>query len=247
MMKFVKNYPAVFLEELKVLVIADLHIGFEYALFKSGVKIPRQTEKMKKTIKDIIKKTKSKRLVVLGDIKHEVPGTSFQERREVPSFFADLLGMVKVDIAPGNHDSNITELLPEEVSVHGTEGFRIGDYYFSHGHTWPSEKLMESKMLMIGHLHPTVEFKDSFGYSILKPIFLKGSLDKEKLKNRYGRDKEIEILALPVFNDLFTGTPIKAKFENNLLGPVFRNKFIDLDNSEAYLIDGTFVGKIKDI
>lgn len=246
-MKFVKNSPAVFIEDMKAVAITDLHIGFEYTLYKSGVKIPKQTEKMKNQVKSIIKKTGSERLIILGDIKHEVPGTSFQERRDVPDFFDGLLDIADIEITPGNHDSNIGDLLPSEVKVHGRSGFRDGDYYFSHGHTWPSEELLKTKFLIMGHAHPVIEFKDSFGYRILRPIFLKGFLDDNKVEERYGEKRGIELLSLPVFNDLFGGTPIGSKIENNLLGPIFRNDFVDVGECEAYLLDGTFVGKVRDV
>ena len=47
-MKFIKNHRALLIEDLKALVITDLHIGLEYGLYKSGFKIPKQTD-IKKT------------------------------------------------------------------------------------------------------------------------------------------------------------------------------------------------------
>jgi putative SbcD/Mre11-related phosphoesterase len=246
-MRFVKDNRAVFLEDLEALVIADLHIGLEYDLYKSGIRIPKQTEKMKEKIKGLIEKTKAKRLIDLGDVKHAVPGTSFQEKKEIPEFFEDLSDMVKIDVVPGNHDGNLAELMPSGVNVHSRSGFREGKYYFSHGHTWPTGDLLKSETLMVAHAHPAIEFEDKFGYRILRPVFLKAGINQEKIKEKYGKRKKIDMVVLPTFNDLFTGTPVKIKSKHNLLGPLFRNNFVDVDECEVYLLDGTFVGKVKDI
>jgi putative SbcD/Mre11-related phosphoesterase len=246
-MKFIKDTPALLLEDIGAVVIADLHIGLEYALFRSGVRIPNQTGKMKARVLEILKETGAEKLMVLGDVKHAVPETSFQERREIPEFFAGLAEMAEVHVSPGNHDSNLDELLPRGVKLHGTEGFMMGKHYLSHGHTWPSKDILEADDMVVGHVHPTVEFKDSYGYRILRPVFLKGRMLKEKIRERYGVEKSVGLVALPTFNDLFSGVPIKSSLEANLLGPVFRNGFVDVDECEAYLLDGTFVGKVKDI
>jgi len=97
-MKFIKNYPALFIPEIKTLVIADLHIGISYELYKSGINIPSQVKEMKKTIEKLIKQTKAKRLIILGDIKHDVPGISVQELREIPEFLKALSKKIKVEI-----------------------------------------------------------------------------------------------------------------------------------------------------
>ena len=84
-LKFIQNQPALVFN--KNLVIADIHLGLEYELYKSGINVPSQTEKMKKKIDQLIKKTKPNRLIFLGDIKHQIPGVSWQELKEVPEFF----------------------------------------------------------------------------------------------------------------------------------------------------------------
>ncbi|OGI15474.1 hypothetical protein A3K63_01430 [Candidatus Micrarchaeota archaeon RBG_16_49_10] len=246
-MKFIKNKPALLLEDISAVAITDLHIGLEYDLYRSGVRIPQQTERLKAEIKKIVKKAKAERLLVLGDIKHIVPGTSFQERREIPEFFQDLVGIAEIHVTPGNHDSNIQEMLPPEVILHQSEGFLMGKYYFSHGHTWPSKDLIKADTFITGHTHPTVEFKDSLGYRITKPVFLKGFLEGKKVKERYGVGKRIGIVVLPPFNGLFSGSPINGDGEDILLGPIFRNRVVDIKECEAYLLDGTFLGKVKDI
>ena len=68
----------------KTLVIADLHIGLEYELRKKGIFIFSQYEKMKNRIISLLEKTKAKRIILLGDLKHNIPRATFEEYRENP-------------------------------------------------------------------------------------------------------------------------------------------------------------------
>jgi hypothetical protein len=169
-MRFIKNHPVLFIKKIKSLVIADLHIGIEYELYKSGINIPSQISKTKKIIKKLIEQTKARCLVILGDVKHDVPGVSYQEIKEIPKFLNGLSKLIKVDICLGNHDTYLKELSPKEVKIHGSKGFRIGKFGFNHGHTWPSKELFLCDYLIISHIHPTIQFKDKLGYRIMEPV-----------------------------------------------------------------------------
>lgn len=249
-MKFVKNYPALFIPEINTLTIADLHIGISYELYKSGINIPTQAEKMKKSVEKLIKKTKAKRLVINGDIKHEVPGISDQEIKEVPEFLRHMSQKIKTILSIGNHDTFLPELQIEGVKIHGSEGFRIGRYGFNHGHAWPSKKLMACDCLIIAHTHPMIQFKDKFGYRIIEPVWVKSDIDQEKVKEKYGIKKigDLEVIIMPAFNSLLGGTPVNVKkTSDELLGPLVRNDFVDMVDAELYLLDGTYIGKLRNV
>ncbi|MCK4531351.1 MAG: metallophosphoesterase, partial [Candidatus Aenigmarchaeota archaeon] len=119
--KFLTGKPALVLG--KTLVIADLHIGVEYEYYKSGIRIPSNTENMRKDVENLIKLTKAKNLVILGDVKHKVPGISRQELREIPDFLYSLGTKIKVDVLPGNHDSGLKDFIPDNVFLHSSRGF----------------------------------------------------------------------------------------------------------------------------
>lgn len=249
-MKFVKNYPALFIPKIKTLTIADLHIGISYELYKSGINIPTQTKKMKKTVEKLIKKTKAKRLVINGDIKHEVPGISYQEIKEVPEFLRQMSQKIKTVLIRGNHDTFLEELELKGIKIHGSKGFKIGRFGFNHGHTWPSKELLTCDCLIISHTHPMIQFKDRFGYRIIQPVWVKSRLDQEKVKDKYGVKKmgDLEVIIMPAFNPLLGGTPVNVKkTSDELLGPLLRNDFVGMDDAELYLLDGTFLGKLKNI
>ena len=76
----------------RVLVAADLHLGLEHELWLGGVSIPSQTEKILARLQGYVAEIKPDRLLLLGDLKHNVPKTSWQEKREIPGFLAPAFG-----------------------------------------------------------------------------------------------------------------------------------------------------------
>ncbi|MBI4177511.1 MAG: metallophosphoesterase [Candidatus Aenigmarchaeota archaeon] len=241
--KFVTNEPAVLFG--KTLVIADLHIGVEYELYKSGIRIPKQTEKLLARVKKLIKTTRANRLVLLGDLKHFIPYLSFQEMHEIPNFLEELSHLVKVDIVPGNHDGDLKKFLPTSVEFHETSGFRLDNVYFNHGHSWPNEDIFDSDYLVIGHIHPCIEFRDKLGFRFIEQAWIKLNMDKKRLLRHYKstdidrKVKDLKIIIIPAFNRFVGGRPFGAGEGN---APVIR--LADARNAEARLLDGTDIGKL---
>ncbi|MDI6798655.1 MAG: metallophosphoesterase [Candidatus Aenigmarchaeota archaeon] len=246
--RFIADFPALFITDKKILVISDLHVGLEHELFRVGVVIPPQAEKFQKDIDHLARITKAKNLVILGDIKHKVPGISYREEKEIPKLFSNLIEKFQVICVRGNHDDNISTLLPKEVKIYPSRGFRIGKYGFFHGHTWPSKKLMQCDHLFMGHTHSMIQFKDKFGYRIIEPVWMRSRIYRDKIKEKYKvkRTGELEVIIVPAFNRLLGGTSINVKTASDeLLGPLLKNNFIDIDNAELYLLDGAYLGKVS--
>ncbi len=242
--KFITNEPAVLFG--KTLVIADLHIGVEYELYKRGIRIPKQTEKLLARIKKLIKVTRANRLVLLGDLKHFIPYLSPQEMREMPGFLNELTKLVKVDIVPGNHDGDLKKFVSSDIDFHDSVGFRLDNVYFNHGHSWPNKDVLSSEYLIIGHLHPCIEFKDKLGFRFIEQAWIRLNLDKKRLLRHYKsvdidrKVKDLKIIIIPAFNRFVGGRPFLPTEESN--APVIR--LADAKSAEAYLLDGTDIGKL---
>ena len=233
------NEPALMIKnDLKTLVIADIHIGIENELKKSGFNIPNQTGFLLNKILLLIKKYKIDNLIIIGDIKHEVPGISKQEWRELPIFFEKLNKVVKIFITVGNHDTGIKTFINEKIYLYDSEGFVFEDFGFFHGHAWPSKEVMDCKMKVMAHLHSTVTFKDSNGRKIIKPCWYRTSFTGN-VKNRYEKC-EGEIIIMPAFNPLCGGGSYIPKKN---LSPIISNKLIDIENTKIYLLNGTQLNK----
>lgn len=243
------DHPALFISEEKILVIADLHIGLEHELYASGIVIPPQAEKFSKLINKLIKATKAKTLVIVGDVKHEVPGISYREMKEIPKLFSSLTEKTKVIVCLGNHDTYLNELAPKEVKIYSSRGFKIGEYGFFHGHAWPSKKLMQCDYLFMSHIHPAMEFRDKLGYRAMEQVWVTGKLDKGLVKRKYKIKKcgKLKTVILPVFNRLLGGVALNSTVEKGLIGPLLANKFLDIQKSKVFLLDGTFLGNVDNL
>jgi putative SbcD/Mre11-related phosphoesterase len=244
------NEPALVVENsIKVLVIADVHLGIEWELYHRGFSIPSQVEKRKKRVLDYIESVKPDRIVLLGDIKHNVPRTSWQEKKEVPDFLKTLAALAPVDIVPGNHDGDIEELISENISIHGARGFVLDDVGYFHGHTWPDIELLSASQVVMSHNHPTVRLKDTLGHAVSEKVWIRTRFIEKAIKEYFGDItwSDPEVIIMPAFNELCGGIPFNESFHEDLLGPVFANHALELEKAYVFLLDGTNLGTIGNI
>jgi putative SbcD/Mre11-related phosphoesterase len=235
----------------KALVVSDLHIGIEHRFRKDGISLPSQSGRLFSRIEGLIEKTKADRLIILGDVKHRVPGTSFQEEREIPAFFRNLLGMVKVEVAPGNHDGGLEKLLPSEVVVHPSTGVLVGSTWLCHGHAWPDEGFLKAREVVAGHNHSGIEFRDKLGYRWIEPVWIRTRLERKRLLERYTIEKGVqlpELVMIPVFNE-FSGLVAAnrkgagvSKYLSEDMGPLLRTAL--RKEAGVFMLDGTSLGKL---
>ncbi|MEM5782067.1 MAG: metallophosphoesterase [Candidatus Aenigmatarchaeota archaeon] len=245
MIKFLYNYPALYISTEKTLLISDLHLGIEYEIFKSGITIPSQVEKMEKRLDNLIKQTKVKQLIILGDLKHQVPNISWQEYKEIPKFFEHFKNL-KISIVKGNHDGDIERLAPKEIEIYEAQGFRFNNVLLVHGQAWPNKNDLNAKYLIMGHVHPAIEFK-SQNFKTVEPCWLKCKIDNKKLGKRYGIKTNFKQgIIMPAFNHLIGGMAFNSKdFEP--LGPLLKNEIFKWKEAEVYLLDGTFLGNLNNL
>lgn len=247
-MKFLTNNPALYVNEIKTLIITDLHIGFEYELTKSGIRIHKQIEKFFETINKLHKLTGALQLIILGDVKHKVPGMTIQEIKDISKFFENLKTIFqKVIVTQGNHDADLHYILPEDVKLYDSRGFKLGKYGFFHGHAWPSKTLMKCDYLFMGHIQPSIQFEDKLGYRSRQQIWLKSKLEHVVIKKKYKIDStgKLNIIILPSFNSLLGSLNVMEK--EDLSGPLSKSKAMNLDDMRTYLLDGTYLGLLKNI
>lgn len=279
LLKPISPYQALLLmkDSEKYLVIADLHLGWEASLAERGVHIPLQTNKLLKRIERIILNEKPDCLIILGDVKHTVEKIELEEWRNVPEFFESLLKKIScIKIVPGNHDGNIEALLPDEVNLISQKGIMIGDVGLFHGHAWPDIEMLSCKTLVIGHVHPTISFRDSMGFRITTQVWIKAPCNSEILAKsmlrhyniRVEANEDVEaivrsklsikvkvknLLIMPSFNDFLSGravnraSPFGEAVFKDFIGPILRSRSINLHEAEVYLLDGTFLALLKQL
>jgi putative SbcD/Mre11-related phosphoesterase len=238
----IPDKPVIFFKNSKILIIADLHIGIESQLIEQGLNILDQSKKMIESIITICKEFKPKEIILLGDIKHNIPSSTIQERKDVKNFLELIKDIGKIHIILGNHDGNIKKLTPCEILIHSSSGFLIENIGFVHGHRWPTEDIMNCELLIFAHTHPTIMFTDRLGYKIFEPCWVKGKFIKDRLKEKYPNAKCNEVLIMPAYNPLCGGLSIN---QGGIMGPF--GKMIDIKNSQIYLIDGSDIGLVRNI
>ena len=235
------NEPALYIKEKKTLVIADLHIGIERELRESGLQIASQTKAMTTRLLAIIKKNHPKEIILLGDIKHNIPTSTIQERTDVKEFFATIQSYGAIHVIPGNHDGNIKKLLPPNTILHRSDGCVLDNVGYIHGHRWPAKEIMECNCIIVGHTHPTIMLSDRLGYQTYELCWLRGSIT-DSIREKYQLIENPSIIMMPPFNPLCGGIAVNSE---PIIGPF--NKILDVKKAHVYLLDGSSLGRVQDI
>jgi len=268
-------YPAALIKagKTRALVISDLHIGWEVALSERGIHVPTQTPKLLQRLKAIISEYNPERLLIIGDVKHTIAMAELSEWQDIPEFFNELKESLKeIEIILGNHDGNLEPLLPEDIKLIPSAGTIIGDVGLFHGHRWPPPELLNCRFLVMGHIHPVIAFRDPAGFRITRQVWVKAKCDAAKLAEALLQKQGIkfegsirgfltkrgiklrisQIFIMPSFNDFLGGKPLNdevaySRESEEVLGPILRTGAVDMENAEIYLLDGTFLGNLKQL
>ena len=191
----------VYIKEIKALAIADLHIGYEEALLESGIHLPKsQYPKIKQRILYLLKKLDPELLIIVGDVKHEFGGASRQEWVEVLDLLDTLQERVELRVVRGNHDNYLIPILKRREVPFYDPYLLIKDYLFAHGHKEvPKEILKRARVIIMGHEHPAVTFRDEIGAKTKFKCHLAG-----KVGNSY-------FIIIPAISPLAPGADVSIK------------------------------------
>lgn len=240
-MKYEFISKAVFLPEKEILVIGDLHLGFENMLKKSGILIPEtQTNDLISDLKKIIQKIKYlkynlKKIIFIGDIKHSFK-FEYAEKNNFQSMMEFLEKFVKsknIIFIKGNHDTI-------DYSFGKMKNYHIeNNIAFIHGHK-SFKKILGKKIktIIMGHIHPSIVLSD------------KQNIKREKYKCFLtGKFKGKEIIILPSFSNFYKGSSVNEYLEE------YKNSFSilpkrSLMNFKVHVIGENKIyefGKIKEM
>ncbi len=196
-MEITKNIQLIetslWLEQEKILIINDLHLGYEEALQHKGVFVPRfQLKEIVTSLGRIFTQVTPDKIIINGDLKHEFGKVLRQEWSEVLQLIDFLLQHCKeVIIIKGNHDP-IIQPIAEKRRTKVVGEYRINDTLVIHG-----DELVETdaKKIIIGHEHPAITIREGSKWEKYK-CFLRGKWKRK------------ELIAVPSFNPLLEGTDI---------------------------------------
>ena len=254
--KFLEISEGIFIVDLalhipkeKVLIISDVHIGYEEALNKQGILVPRmQFDLLLKRLENIFrligvsKKNKLAQFIINGDVKHEFGTISEQEWRQT-LMFIDFISQYSDEIVliKGNHDTTLGPLADKR-NLSVVDEAVIDDVLVLHGDDIPDhidKTMKKTKTIIIGHEHPAIAFPQN-------PLerykcFLKGLWKRQRSRNA--------LIVMPSFFLFNEGTDV---LKESLLSPFLKRN--EIRSFEAYVVDTTkhednvlFFGKLDGI
>src|SRR5213595_606447 len=202
----------------RVLVISDLHLGFEGALAEQGVSIPRfQRRVILERLGKMLDRNKAEQVVIAGDFKHEFSKNLVDEWVEVKQVLRFLKDRVKPVLVRGNHDNYLATILGD-LNLPLNNRADIGGYTIVHGH----EEVSTLHPVIMGHEHPAVKLKDDLGATVSVPAFLVTE----------------PLLVLPAFSPLALGVDVSSyPYLSPILNrtPIDDARVIGVDEKEGLL------------
>jgi putative SbcD/Mre11-related phosphoesterase len=229
----------------RYLAISDLHIGFESELSPKGINIDEQTffDEIRKELADLINSNKIDAVILLGDIKHTILSISNYEWHIIPQFFKFLSEVTDIYLVPGNHDSNLRFLIPENVNTMGSKGMVLDDTLFIHGHTMPTIAKANIKRIVMGHIHPVFLRNNSMINGQRVWIYLK-LVKKAIIPDTQG---DLDLVIVPAFNRYIYA--INARHNTKSISPIITKAIKSNAVLQALLVslDGSIVGDLESL
>lgn len=225
----------------RLLLIADYHAGIEAGLrYERGVELASAADQRRARLMELVAETDADRVVVLGDLAHQVSSVSDAEQTEIAALLdaLDERG-VRLTLAVGNHDTGIAETF-DRIDATDTTGRLLDTIGICHGHTWPAPEVLDASVVCIGHEHPAVKLSDQVGGGRKERAWLRGSLAREPFDEGSSWN-DPQLVVFPAFNDRSGGTWV------NVAGEGFLSPFLPdaLPDGQAYLLDGTRLGQYR--
>ncbi len=154
-----------------VAVVADLHLGYAWARYTDA--IPRDDGAIiRDRLLAVVGDTRAKTLVIAGDV------IDARMPRAARAIIRDVLAAVETEaevvLVRGNHDTHLADVADRDVH----DSFRAGRAWIVHGDRLLDRDgrafLKESAdhILVSGHEHPALIFRDHAGNRFKQPAFL---------------------------------------------------------------------------
>ncbi len=161
----------------RVLVVGDLHLGYEESLNESGVFVTRQMFKeMIEEFELVFSRVGDvDKVILLGDLKHEIGRPLRQEWNDVLELFDYFYSKVdEIIVIKGNHDNYLQNIVSKAPKTHAEgegiasrkrvevyDSYKFREYIFFHGDKDLKEIWDENvRVWVMGHLHPAVELSE---------------------------------------------------------------------------------------
>ena len=157
---------ALFIQEERILIVADLHFGKINHFRQAGLAVPQAAnQKNAETLIDLINKKRPSRTIFLGDLFH----SHYNEEWEVVGQIVYNFPACRFALVRGNHDI-MSEQQYQRMGIEVIEREQIGDLILTHE---PMDKagIPKGKSNVAGHLHPGARLQGKGRQAIMLPCF----------------------------------------------------------------------------
>jgi putative SbcD/Mre11-related phosphoesterase len=186
------NDRCLILDDGPTVIIGDLHIGYEKALESEGIFLPRvNTDSIRDSLNRIICVYEPKRIVLLGDIKHDFARPPYECRLGVTRLIRMLTDAAEVIVVKGNHDNFLQNIL-SDLDMQAYDHIDIAGFRLEHGHADSGVR-----PVIIGHEHPSVRISGAMSGSVKLQCFLHSEDDG--------------VLVIPPFSPFSSGNDISEE------------------------------------
>ena len=234
------------------LVIADFHAGIEAAIrYEQGLALEDRAAERRERVLTLLDTHRVDRVIFLGDVTHSIGHPRRIEGDELEHLFAAIDRPITV--VKGNHDGAIENWLSSvtdrvgPVTIVEAGGAVLGSIGFAHGHGWPIQAVLDADAICIAHEHPCVRLVDEVGGHRIEPVWLRGQLDLAAIDAHTTRARSDgggpTVVVVPAFNRIVGGTWVN-RTDTAFLSPLLEQGFVAI---EAYLLDGTRLGRLEDL
>ncbi|MFX1506221.1 MAG: hypothetical protein ACFFDC_08895 [Promethearchaeota archaeon] len=260
----------------KILLVADLHLGFEAEWVKRGLeaKKPEWSIEIIDQLKRDLEETLADQLIILGDLEHSFihfrsmkrdkngPWVSNKWLREkaLNYFIKQVVGIegLRVCLIRGNQDTSVVKTLnyQKELNVK-KEATLYNQLGVFHGHKNPGKRVLFSSEIVLGHIHPSIEVIDELSLRHRYPVFAKLTITRKEVfnvfnipieKGEISLSDQITLTILPAYNTYLSGFVLNAaqKDEESQPFSVLR-KIIQHPKLRILLTNGIDLGYLGDL
>jgi putative SbcD/Mre11-related phosphoesterase len=190
---------ALYVRDLSLCVVSDVHIGLAETLYRQGLHFPlHEEETLLERFAAVLDRFEPAVFVLDGDIFHAFDRVSRETKEAFSRILATLRAECEVVLVTGSHDT----MLPS-VAGGTVDRYDRGGYTVVHG----DKAVDDHGTLIIGHDHPAIEI-DMARF----PCFLYGQ----------GAVRGKDLVVMPAANPLSPGVIINAARSQDFLSPILR-------------------------
>ncbi|NCD69300.1 ligase-associated DNA damage response endonuclease PdeM [Mucilaginibacter agri] len=172
---------AIYWQQEKALIAADVHLGKSGHFRKAGIAIPQNiAQEDLAVLSDLILQYHPEKLIFLGDLFHSELNTDW----DWFAMWREQFPHLKIILVKGNHDI-INDEYYHKLNIETPIEYQIGPFLMLHHPLTPAQLLQAEGYVMCGHIHPGVRLHGKGRQALTLPCFTFS--EKQAILPSFGR------------------------------------------------------------